>query len=200
MICTLLRARQLVLEFVVFVCLSGTVSSISGCSSARTAKSDEERERFALVIDEARTASTERAFWVSSRPDLRFHSGFSIISYDPPADPLGRAFRWMGARSNIRVHGHGGGMHKFAVYGWVDNKALRTKPFLSVYINRQFLGTTASIDGLFEFKTTVDSSFIAPDSWQNVELVLSTVAIHWADPPDLKVALVTHAEWHEQKD
>lgn len=182
------RLRKGKLLLASFICLASI-----GCKSERTTDG-EGRDRDIFIAQEAARTKTDRAYWVSSRPDVRFNWGFSRVSYDPPSDEHGRAFRWIGAKSVVKLRGSQKPM-KLEMHGWVDNKALRTKPIISLYIDKRLVMATQPIDGLYDIDAQIPAEWLKDAEFVNLEIVLSAVGFHWVDPPDLKVALLTHLGW-----
>ena len=169
--------------------------ALLACRSERTTSTQQEvGDRNRLIEKEAALIKADRAFWVSNRPEIRFLWGFSLISYDPKDDFHNRAFRWIGAKSVLSLRSSSVPM-QLQINGWVDNNALRTKPTLSLYVDKRILATTEPLDGIFEIKALIPPEWMQNADFTKVEVVLSSVAFHWVDPPELKVALFTHVSW-----
>lgn len=169
---------------------------VLGCSKTRN-DSEEARKRNELVWAVALDAGSARALGVSSRPDILFEEGFSLISYDPPDDFHNHAFRWMGQNGHLRVRAHGPKPMKVGVFGWVNEKVIRAKPVMSLLVNGKLIATTGAVeDGHFQLEAVVDPELM-PTSWNDVNVTASAVGFHWADPPNLRVIVVYRFDWHE---
>jgi hypothetical protein len=185
---------------------------------AKPDTSDELRRRdeFARAVAEDAGA---RGVALANAPDLRYESGFSDVLYDedatercwPARSDMQCArrwmfqgyrkapFRWLGAHAFLRLRTHGTRPMRFSVHGYVDQTALHTTPYLSAYVDGTTLATVdiAPEDGSFSLQAVVDPSQLAGHEWIGVTIDLSTVAWHWLDVRDLRVAIVDHVEWAE---
>jgi hypothetical protein len=153
------------------------------------------REAFAHAL--ALDAGENTAWGVSSRSDVRFGDGLSFVQYDPPHDFRGRAFRFMGQRATIRLAPRDDRPMRLFVYGWLDTKALRTRPVVSAFIDGRLVATIGPVEpeGHWMIDTVISSDVLGGKRWVNLVLVLSSVAFHWDEPPVLKVAVLTGLEW-----
>ncbi|HVJ92073.1 MAG TPA: hypothetical protein VM580_19865 [Labilithrix sp.] len=144
-------------------------------------------------------ADAGRALGMSSRSDVVFEDGFSRLLFDPPDDYHNHAFRWMGTSSHARLRTHGDRRMKLRAVGWVDEKVLRTHPVLTAYIDGRVLGIPVPpIDnGFYWFEAEVPPDMLAGKEWVDLNMVLSSVAFHWHDPPNLAVAVVFRFDWEE---
>ena len=155
-----------------------------------------ERERFA--VNAALDAGSGGALAVGSRNDVLFEEGFSLVSYDPPDDYKNHAFRWMGQRGHVRLRAHSEHAMKLKLVGWVNEKAIRAKPVLTLYIDGQRIHTTDPVEnGHWWIETVVPADMLRSSSWHDLLITLSAVAFHWSDPPTLTLAVLNTLEWTE---
>jgi hypothetical protein len=153
------------------------------------------REAFAKRALE--DAHAGRALGVSSTSEIQFEEGFSILSYDPPDDFHNHAFRWMGQNAHIRLKSHGKRAMKLVVVGWTNEKVIRAKPVMNLFIDGQFIATTNEIrDGHYWIETVVPE-WVFRRPWVDLIIRTNAVGFHWGDPPELKVALVYRFGWTE---
>lgn len=174
--------------------------SASGCSKKAVpeeiATEVERREELKKRILAEEDAS--RAGGVSSRPDVVFEDGFSKIMYDPPDNYRNHAFRWMGGNAHARLKSHGDKRMKIRTVGWINEPVLKTRPVLTFNINGRPLGQVDPIDkSFFYFEGEVPPQMFDGREWADLNIVVSSVAFHWADPPNLAVALVFRFDWEE---
>jgi hypothetical protein len=179
--------------------LAALAALAAGCSKGGPAPEVEaevaRREAFAHAL--ALDAGQETAWGVSSRSDVRFEDGLSFVQYDPPDDFRGRAFRFMGQRATIRLAPRGDRPMRLLVYGWIDTKAIRTRPVVSAFIDGRLVATNGPVEpeGVWGIDTVIAPEILGGKRWVNLVLVLSSVAFHWDEPPVLKVAVLTGLEW-----
>lgn len=155
----------------------------------------EQREAFseALIVD----AGAQRARLLSSRSDVLFEEGLSTLEYDPPFQIRKHAMRWMGQRSHVRLKRHGDRPMRLFMHGWVDLNAIKTRPLISAYIDgRLFSTVTVPEDGLWGMDFVVPPEALRT-TWVDLQITIGSVAFHWADPPELKVALLNGLSWTE---
>lgn len=146
-----------------------------------------------LIVD----AGASRAWAVSSKSDVRFEEGFDVIAYDPPFQFSGHAFRWMGQNAHVRLKSHGGHAMRLQVHGWTDPNVIKSRPVVSAYIDGRLFGTALALeDGLWGIDFVVPADMLQ-SSWVDLKITISTIAFHWADPPDLKVAMLNGLTWSE---
>lgn len=153
------------------------------------------REAFAeaLAVD----AGARRAWMLSSRSDVLFEEGLSALEYDPPFQFREHAMRWMGQRCHIRLKRHDGRSMRLFIYGWVDLKAVKTRPLISAQLDGRLLATVrVPEDGLWGMDLVVPPDALRT-TWGDLQITLGSVAFHWADPPGLKVALLNGLSWTE---
>jgi len=161
---------------------------------------DEELRRDSFVRELIKREGMESAFGVASRSDLRFEWGFAPIDYDPDVGFHERAFRWVGQRGVLRVRSHGDKPMFLSAYGWTNPKVLHTKPVVSLVVDGQFLASgIADATGLYWVGGIVPREMVRGADWLTVDLDFSSVAFHWAEPPELKVAHVLSVTWEEFK-
>lgn len=185
----------------IVLALSLALAAGLGCSgksqSAEVRAEIEAREAFAraAVVD----AGAGGALEVGSRSDVRFEDGFSIVSYDPPDDFLhGNAFRWMGQRSHVRVRAHHEHPMHLRIRGWLNEKVIRSKPVVAVYLDGQLLRDTGAVEeGFWVLETDVSGPMLHDLRWLDLVLTISTVAFQWAEPPDLRIAVLNSVQWTE---
>ena len=185
--------------------------SLAACSSRR-APTEEQVRRDAFVESLIAREHTGAAHGVSSRPDVRFEWGFSVIEYDattpgepkkpsdddPPKLIRSRAYRWMGQHAVIRVKSHGDKPMHLKLTGWVSPHLLRTMPTVTLYVDGQYLAYTVPVSwGGYGIEVVVPREMLAGADWVTLDLQLSSIGWHWAEPPGLQVALVDDVEWSE---
>ncbi|MBX3229658.1 MAG: hypothetical protein KIT84_04925 [Labilithrix sp.] len=189
---------------------SGLVTALA-CASAIVAcgkKSDEvrrqEHDRAVFAWTTLLAEEAGRAAGVSSRTDLTFEDGFGKILYGdkgPSESYRDHAFRWMGQNAHLRVRRHDDEKMKLRVGGWVHNRVLHTSPVLTAYFNGVRMASTRPVtlegdDGHYRIEVTVDDpSLWQGRSWADVNIVTSSIAFHWSEPPALNVVLVYFAYW-----
>lgn len=175
--------------------LAGSLVACRKHPSADVAREIARREAFAheLIID----AGASRAWAMSSRSDVLFEDGFSVLMYDPPNNFLNHAFRWMSATNHVRLKSHGARPMRLFMHGWNDPKALKTRPEVTAYIDGQVVGTTGTDEaGLWGLEVIVQPEMLQ-NTWVDLTITLSAVAFHWIDAPYLKVAMLNGLQWDE---
>lgn len=171
---------------VVFAC------SAIGCS--REHKGEVAR-REAFAYAHAVDAGAARLWGVSSNSQVHFEEGFSLPMFDPEGDFRNHAFRYVGQRARARVRAHDGPM-RLVIHGWINEKVIRSKPVVSLYLRGTQVGSSGVVEsGTFSVGGVVPPFVTEGEEWVDVDLVVSTVAFYWAEPPELRVALVTNLEW-----
>src|SRR5262249_15937214 len=156
----------------------------------------ERREDFRRKMLDAEDAG--RARGVSSGSDVVFEEDFSKVLYDPPTSFRNHAFRWMGKNAHARLKSHGNRPMRMRALGWVDTKVLRTEPFLSAYVGGQHVFSTGPLEqGHFAVDVVVRAELLQTQQWVDLNLVLSSVAFHWAEPPQLTLAVLYEFHWEE---
>jgi hypothetical protein len=160
-----------------------------------------------------------RGVELANAPDVRYESGFSEVLYDeelkekcwPSLPELECArrwqfagyrktpFRWLGPHAMLRLRAHDARPMHLVVHGWVDQEALHTTPYISVYVDGRVLTTSDIVpkDGSFTIDAVVDPASLAGREWIGVTLDLSSVGWHWLDVHDLRIAVVDKVEWNE---
>lgn len=146
------------------------------------------------VID----AGAVRALNVRSHGNVLFEDGFSIVSYDPPEDYRGHAFRWMGQRGHARVLSHGDKAMALRIVGWVNEKVIRAKPVVTVYLDGVRIWDTGAVEnGAWGVQTVVPGALLKEGAWHDLIIAVSAVSFHWGEPPDLRVVVVSGLDWSE---
>jgi len=86
---------------------------------------------------------------------------------------------------------------KLRAIGWVDEKVLKTRPVLTLYIDGRVLGSPRDPieNGFYYFESEVPADMLAGKEWVDLNMVLSSVAWHWHDPPNLAVAVLFRFDW-----
>jgi len=176
--------------------------ALLGCTRGPPAEVTAEvarREAYAHAI--AVDAGQGSAWSVSSRSEILFEEGFSGVQYDPPDDFRAHGFRWTGQRARVRLKSHGDRPMHLLLYGWVNLKVTRTHPTLAVYVDGQLVGGAPPVDdsGLWGIDTIVPASMLRDAKWVDLTLVVSAVAWHWAEPPDLRVVVLNGLFWDEPR-
>lgn len=155
----------------------------------------EQREALAeaLVVD----AGAQRARLLSSRSDVVFEEGLSALEYDPPFQFRKHAMRWMGQRSLVRLKRHGDRPMRLFMHGWADLDAIKTRPLITASIDGRLLETVrVPEDGLWAMDLVVPPEALRA-TWVDLQITVGSVAFHWSDPPELKVALLNGLSWTE---
>jgi hypothetical protein len=176
---------------------------LSACGRPRTDDVGEEvarRERFArnlLVVD----GGPAPALRVGSSTEVHFEEGFTPVQFDPVDDAKGHAFRWMGKRGHVRVHTQGNEPMHLRIAGWMNEKGLHMRPTAMAFIDGQGVGYPVPADenGIFVIDFTVEPSLFHGKRWVDLDIVPSSVAYHWADPPELKMVVVFDFVWRREK-
>jgi len=182
---------------------AGALTLLCACKSS-PAQREEEHRQFQFVLDLRAREGIQAPLGVVSSPGIRFDWGFSPVEYDPKEDYRStRALRWIGQRAAIRVQRHGDKPMKLGIWGWVNSRVLRTKPAVSAYFDGQLLSSMVVEEvkddgfGDFEVGGAVTPDMFQGSQWAIVELDLSSVGFHWAEPPKLQVAFVSSVAWME---
>jgi hypothetical protein len=137
---------------------------------------------------------------VASTSNFIFEEGFSIIRHDPPDNYRNHAFRWMGKNGHVRLKGHDGAPMHLKVTGWVDERVIRARPVIEVSIDGRFIQRIGPIDGgHFWLETVVQPEVLHGADWVDLDIMVSAVAFHWAEPPELQVVVIYGFEWDEAK-
>ena len=159
---------------------------------------DSEEVKTREVFAKARMleADAGRAWGLSSKSDAQFEQGFSQIQYDPPEDFRNHAFRWMGQNAHIRLKRHGSKPMRLLMVGWVNEHAMRTKPILTAYIDGVPIKALPPITDHYWLEVVIPPEQLTRE-WVDLNVRLSSVSWHWADPPNLLVALLYRFEWGE---
>lgn len=149
----------------------------------------------ALAVD----AGIESSWRVSSRTEILFQEGFSLIEHDPPGDFRNNGFRWMGPRGRIRVKSHGDRPMRLRLHGWAHEKEIKARPVISVYVDGRLVADTGAVpeDGLWGIDVVVPAELLRDRDWVDVSIRASAVAYHWAEPPDLRVIVLGGVFWEE---
>jgi hypothetical protein len=172
-------------------------AACGGCSRA-SADISETRTREAAGRAFAIDAGADRMIKVASRADVMFELGFSMISYDPPDDFHNHAFRWMGKNGHVRLHAHGDKNMRLMVGGWVNEKVIRSKPVISLYLDGMLVGTTGAIEGgHWRVERILTPDWFRGREWLNLNVLCNAIAWHWSDPPKLNVIVLYDFEWTE---
>lgn len=154
----------------------------------RVGEEIERREAYArsLLLDAGGTG----ALGVGNSVNIHFVDGFSKVEFDPEGDWRGRAFRHLGKRGRVRLRVGDEPMH-LRVGGWANEKVLRTRPSVSMYLDNVPI-SSGFIDekGVFGFDGDLDPALTRGKEYVYLDIVPSTVGWHWAEPPELKVFLV----------
>lgn len=182
-----------------FALLVASAATLAACSKAapdaELAAEIARRESFAKSALE--DAGAARAFGVSSTSEIFFEEGFSQITFDPPEDYRNHAFRWMGPHAHVRLKSHGDRRMKLQVIGWVNEKVVRSKAVISLFLDGELLTTTGAIENGHYWAEAV----VAPERlgrpFVDLDIETNAVAFHWAEPPKLQVALVYKFTWAE---
>ena len=140
-----------------------------------------------------------RALNVGSRSDVLFEDGFSLVSYDPPDDFRNHAFRWMGARGHVRLKSHGDTTMELELYGYLNEKVIRSKPAITIYVDGvRLFDTHVEEDGSWIIKTKIPAEWARNTRWMDLIITVSAVGFFWAEPPELRVVVVNKVRWAEQ--
>lgn len=154
------------------------------------------RERFARAV--ALDAGSGRSLNVGSRGDVLFEEGFSLVSYDPADDFHNHAFRWMGSRGHVRLRSRRAGPMALEIEGYLNEKVIGSKPVVTAYLNGvPLVVTMAKEGGNWFINTVVREEHIRTREWMDLLLTVSAVGFFWAEPPDLRVVVVSKLAWSE---
>ena len=173
---------------------------LSACQRAEEQRKTEEEtaRRYDYVAKLAEREGAKAAYKVMSRGDIRFEDGFSEMDFDPPGDVRNKAFRWIGRRAHFLLKRHGDKKMRLLVAGWANLKVIDTRPIFSVRFNGSIVASDpATAEGAIGTDVVVEPSRFGGGEWADVYLQLSSVGYDWANPPALKVALVTEVSWTE---
>jgi hypothetical protein len=166
------------------------------CGERPRTQEDILRDQFARKL--AEREGVLRAYRLQSSYDVRFGSSFSGIGFDPKGDYRGKAFRWIGQHSFVRLRPHGTKPMNLAVYGWIDTAAIHTRPAVTAYIDGKVIADmVVGADGGFALIGTAPPDILAGKQWVTLEISVSSVSFHWSDPPDLMVANILDFDWSE---
>jgi hypothetical protein len=138
----------------------------------------------------------ENAQWIHDRWEVGFFDGVSEVEYDPPGDVRGNAFRYMGPRARLHLRSLEHKPMQLRVAGWVNVPVLQTKPTVEFYLDGVLLESVPVERGPFEFVRRV----AGPRYQSQLEVRLSSVGFHDANPPSLMVAVLYLVDWSEAKD
>lgn len=180
--------------------VTACAAAVVGCGKKRVsdevAAEAQRREQSRMQFLRAEDAG--RAAGVSSRPDVFFEDGFSKLFYDPPDDYRNHAFRWMGWNAHVRLKRHGDKRMKLRVLGWANNKVLHSWPTLAGYVNGVPVGEAPPMEKAhYWLEADIDPAMFNGEEWADLNLLFSTVAYHWSEPPNLMVGLVYRFDWEE---
>lgn len=185
--------------FAIFVCMLGlgAVTSMLACSrsepDAAVAEEIARRDAFRVAMLDAEDAGRARS--VSSRPDVMFEEDFTRVFFDPATSFRNHAYRWMGRRAHIRLKTQGDRPMRVRALGWLDRKILYTKPFVTFSIDGQFVyETPPTEDGHFWGEFIVKPELLRTE-WVDLVIAPSSIAFHWAAPPNLSVAVLYKFDW-----
>jgi hypothetical protein len=176
------------------------VAPIAACAKERPpAVREEAARREALAHALAVDAGAASSWGVSSRSEVLFQEGFSIIEHDPPGSFRNPGFRWMGPRGRVRVKSHGDRPMRLRLHGWAHEKEIKARPVISVYVDGRLVADTGAVpeDGLWGIDTVVPAELLRDRAWVDVSIRASAVAYHWAEPPDLRVIVLGGFFWEE---
>jgi hypothetical protein len=154
------------------------------------------REAFAraAVVD----AGAAHVLDVGARGDVVFDDGFSLVSYDPPDDFHGNPFRFMGQHSRMRVRAHEGHRMHIHVRGWLNEKVIRSKAVVALYLDGELLHDTGAVEnGHWTIDADAKASMLAGRRWLDLVMTVSAVAFQWAEPPELRVVVINDVLWTE---
>jgi hypothetical protein len=180
-------------RFVVLLCAALLGCSHSSVDTKAEIKAREEAGR-ATAID----AGADRMLKVASRSDVMFELGFSMISYDPPDDFHHHAFRYMGKNGHVRLKPHGDAKMHLYIGGWVNEKVIRAKPVVSVYLDGMLVETTGAIEGgHWRIDKVLTPDWFRGREWVDLDILCNAIGWHWSDPPDLKVVVLYDFVWSE---
>ena len=175
-----MSARVVVLAASVFGCMA--------CSRGEPPSVLEEnarRDAFGNRMLDVEDAGRSRL--VSSNPEVVFEQGFSQVLHDPPSSFRNHAFRWVGRSAHVRLKSHGDKPMRVLARGWFDEKALRTRAFMTFFLDGRVLGETLPVDekGHYWGEFVVPRELLRDREWVDLTMVPSTIAFHWAEPPQL---------------
>jgi hypothetical protein len=171
-----------------------------GRSEVYEQPTEEAKRREAYRIHTLDAEGAESARLVSSRADAVFEDGFSKVLHDPPSGGLrSHAFRWVGKTARVRLKSHGDRRMHVLALGWFDEKALKTRAFMSFYVDGRLVGQTPPVDetGHYWGEFTVPAELLRDRAWVDLVFVPSAVAFHWAEVPHLTVAVLYKFVWEE---
>ena len=177
-----------------------------GCSKAPDqATLDEIKRRDEFTKNILRDGGGIAATWVGSNANVQFMEGFSLVEFDPADDWRKGARRWMGQKGHVRLRTEGGSPMYLKITGWVNEGVIKVKPTMSVYIDGQPVlprEPTGKVDDpghFFYWETDVPPETFHGREWVNLDIVWNAVAFHWADPPELKVIILSELTWEKKK-
>lgn len=184
------------------IALALAVTVCAGCSKDRSAEVAAEtarREEFRVAL--LRDAGANGALEMSSSSEVLFQDGFWVMQYDPPEDMKGIAFRWIGQNARARLRTHGDKPMDLELAGWIHTKVLMTRPVVSAYVDGQLVGDSGVVppEGGYGIKARVTPDMLRGKTWVDLVLTVSSVSWHWSDPPDVRVAHVSHFVWTEAR-
>jgi hypothetical protein len=178
--------------------LGATALLAMGCSAKRRDPGEEVVRREAFVRQLTEREGLREAQGVSDSSDVHYEWGVSLVEYDPKDEYRAHAFRWLGQRAAIRLRSHGDRPMKMAVVGWVNQKVLRTTPTITTTVDGEPLSSVVADDkGFFVTGGIVKREQLKGADWVMLDIDLSSVSWHWADPPELRVAIILSFEWSE---
>lgn len=174
------------------------------CKKSESVK-EQERDRAAFAVKTLFAEDAGRSFGVSSRPDVVFEDGFGRILHDnkgPSESVHYYAFRWMGQNAHLRVHRHDDHRMRLVVGGWVNHEVLHTNPTLTAYFDGMRVGFTPPItrevnNGQYRLEAIIEPEMWRGRDWCDVNIITSSVAFHWYEPPMLFTVLTYFLEWSE---
>jgi hypothetical protein len=193
------------LRFPLFLGLGGlgAVFALGACSRRGSdAEVNEEivrRERFArsiLVVD----GGPAPAFRVGSSTEVHFEEGFTPVQFDPMEDAHAHAFRWMGQRGHVRLRTHDNAPMHLRIAGWMNEKVLHLHPTVMAFIDGLKVADPVDTDekGIFVIDAKVDPETFRGKPWVDLDIVPSSVAFHWSDPPELRIAVIFDFAWRRE--
>jgi hypothetical protein len=156
------------------------------------------REAFARKLLTTADGGNAPALRVTSSSDVHFEEGFSTIVFDPPDNAFNHAFRWMGKRGHVRLRPKPGRAMHLRVGGWMNEKFLHERGHMTAYIDGQSilpLPVPTDEKGIYVVDTIVEPGVFHGREWVDLEVVPSSVAFHWSDPPELKMIVVFDFVW-----
>jgi hypothetical protein len=141
-------------------------------------------------------------FRVGSKPDVHFEDGFGTVQFDPPDDYRNHAFRWMGIRGHVRLRTQGDTPMHVRIAGWLHEQVLHQHGSVWATIDGQTISRAVDTDdkGIWVIDERIDPAIFRGREWVDLEIIPSSVAFHWAEPPDLRVIVLFDFVWRRESD